>query len=108
MGDAVGDISKEDIRESRELILDEMRRGFDVMHRKQDQTNGRLLRLEETTARHDERVLTLERERQEDDQEAADDGIKALTRRDLTVAVAAIMAVIAVLAWLGHMPGVPR
>ncbi len=99
------DVTKDDIRESREMILEEMRRGFDIAYRKQDQTNGRLLRLEETTARHDERIQTLAKDDASNEQT---EDKRALTRRDLTVAVAAIVSLIAILAWLGRMPGVPH
>ncbi len=102
------DVTKDDIRESREMILEEMRRCFDIAYRKQDQTNGRLLKLEETTARHDERIQTLAKDDASNEQTKVSEDKQALTRRDLTVAVAAIVSLIAVLAWLGRMPGVPH
>ena len=57
------DVTKDDIRESRNLILEEMRRGFDGIHRRQDITNGRVATVENAVgeleilvARHDERL----------------------------------------------------
>jgi hypothetical protein len=97
------DVTKEDLRESREMIVDEMRRGFELMHRKQDVTNGRLLRLEDITARHDVLILGLNKDRDKDNEDSAIDDKRALTRRDLAVAVASIGALIAVLAWLGKL-----
>lgn len=41
------------LSESRELIIGEMRRGFDGVHQRQDETNGRVRRLEVTSAEHE-------------------------------------------------------
>lgn len=50
------------VRDMRDQILREMHQGFKGVHHRQDQTNGRIQKLEDDRGRHDERIEDLEEE----------------------------------------------
>ncbi len=107
------EVTREDLAESRDLILDEMRRGFDGVYERQDKTNGRVLTLEVEQGRQDERIKNIGKEvfnnRRASDRRhaptaAGDSEARPITRRDVTIAILAVSGVVAfmkLLAWLG-------
>jgi len=100
------DVTKDDIRESRILILEEMRRGFDGIHRRQDITNGRVAtvenavgELEVLVARHDERLDITEKPAMPTSPDQ-----RPLTRWDATLVAVASGAVWGALKFLRLLP----
>lgn len=109
------DVTRDDLAESRELILGEMRRGFQGVHDRQDRTNGRVQTLEIEQGRQDERIKNIGKEvfgrragdrRQEPPPAAADASSESrpITRRDVWISVVSIggaVAFVKFLAWVG-------
>lgn len=56
------DVTKDDVRDLRDTLLDEMRTGFAGVHERQDKTNGRVNHAHESLAAIDVRVKNVERE----------------------------------------------
>jgi hypothetical protein len=106
-GVTVGDVTKDDLAEHGDRILDEVRRGFAGVYARQDITNGRVQKLEVETGRQDERVRAISRElfgrRAEDRRASRDDWNRAVTKRDVAIVVGTTTAVVACmkfLAWI--------
>ena len=55
-------IEKDDLRDLRDTILEEMRAGFSGVHQRQDITNGRVGKAEVALAEHSVRLTNMERE----------------------------------------------
>lgn len=58
----MAEVTKADLRDLRDTIVEEMRLGFAGVHRRQDTTNGRVNEAEQDVARHDIRLKNVERE----------------------------------------------
>lgn len=95
----MSEVTKDDLRDMRDTIVEEMRLGFEGVHKRQDTANGRLTKAEVADERHDVRLKNLEREifhrahrrgRQgagTEGAEAAQEDRPALTRRELKLIV---------------------
>jgi hypothetical protein len=99
-------LTVEDLIESREAILAVVKEGFAGVHRRQDVTNGRVGKIEDEidklevqAGRQDERIRNIGKEvfnRRSSDRHA-------ITRRDVTVAVAAAGVVFAFMKLVGPL-----
>lgn len=58
----MSDVTRDDLRDLRDTIVDEMRAGFRGVHERQDVTNGRISKAEADLGRLDVRAKNLERE----------------------------------------------
>jgi uncharacterized protein (TIGR02594 family) len=58
----VSEVTKEDLAEHGDRILEEVRRGFAGVHQRQDITNGRVQKVEVELGRQDERIKNIGRE----------------------------------------------
>lgn len=112
----MSEVTKEDLIESRTLILDVVTRGFAGIHARQDVTNGRVAtveselgKLEVDLGRQDERIKNIGHEvfnRRADDRRrkaVVPDEAKPVTRRDVVIVmgtVAIVVSVVKFLAWV--------
>lgn len=104
----MGDVTKEDLRDLRDTIVDQMRDGFSGVYERQDKTNGRLLKAEERGTEHDVKVKNLEREvfhrhrRRADPMSTAAAATTGVTQRDVRIAAVSLgsaFAILKALAW---------
>lgn len=98
--------TKDDVRDMREVVLEEMRLGFQGVYQRQDKTNGRLLAVEERSTETKTKVKGLEHEVFERPHRATAsprDRRHGITQRDLAIVmgtIGAMWAGLKALAWL--------
>lgn len=104
----MGDMTKEDLRDTRDTILEQMRTGFKGVYDRQDKTNGRLLVAEKQGTEHEMKLRNLEREvfnrrhAQRRGSEVSSSRL-AITQRDVMIVLGSIgglWAVLKAVAWL--------
>lgn len=100
-------VTKDDVRDMRDSIVEEMRRGFDGVYERQDKTNGRVMALEGVTTRHDEQIKNFSarrwRPRKDDDGDDTAEN-RSITRRDVymvTLGGGGLLALLKLVAALG-------
>jgi hypothetical protein len=105
----MSDVTKEDLAEHGDRILEEVRRGFDGVHRRQDITNGRVQKVEVEIGRQDERLKTVSREvfgRRAEDRRVPkdkDDWNRAITKRDVAIVFGTVTVVVAFVKFMAWM-----
>lgn len=107
-------VTKDDVRDMRDSIVEEMRAGFTGVYARQDKTNGRVQATEVVTATQDVRLKNIEREvfrrRMADKHKSAvpesDGPSRTIRQWDVTVflgGVAAAIGLLKGLEWLGPL-----
>ncbi|HEX7048582.1 MAG TPA: hypothetical protein VF188_00085 [Longimicrobiales bacterium] len=85
-------VDKDDLRDTRDTILEEMRAGFAGIHQRQDVTNGRVNAGEIQGAMHGTKIRHLEAEifnrRAGDRRVSSDPEQRGITRRDVQMVLA--------------------
>lgn len=104
-------VTKDDLRDVRDTIVEEMRAGFVGVYARQDKTNGRVSATEVVVGAHDVKLRNMEREvfrrrRSADSATNPDGPRRSIQQWDVLVFVAGVGATVAVLkalAWLGPL-----
>lgn len=81
----MGPVDKDDLRDVRDTILEEMRAGFAGVHQRQDVTNGRVNAGEVQGATHEAKIRNLEAAVFRRSEAKPDDEQRGITRRDVAM-----------------------
>lgn len=108
MSDQHTGCTKEDLRDLRDQVLDEMRLGFGRTHERLDILNGRIGKNEVETGKHEIRLRNVEKavfdRRHAEPRHLSDPEQRSVKRRDVTLIIAGgagLLLTIKFLVWIG-------